>query len=81
MKDLVFITAYCPTEEQVDALEKCIDSVKKTECHILLVSHTHIPIHIQKKCQYYVYDYLNEISEDYNFFGNNFFATDDICIH
>jgi len=81
MKDLVLITAYCPTNEQLDALEKCLESVKKTGCHILLVSHTHIPIHIQKKCQYYVYDYLNEISEDYNFFGNNFFATDDICIH
>jgi hypothetical protein len=27
MKDLIFITAYCPTEEQEKALEKCVDSV------------------------------------------------------
>jgi hypothetical protein len=80
MKDLIFVTAYCPTEEQVVALEKCIDSVLKCGNHIALISHTHIPIHIQKKCQYYVYDYLNEISDDYNLFGNNFFAVDDIII-
>ena len=78
MKDLIFITAYCPTDEQIEALEKCLESVKKTGCHILLVSHTHIPIHIQKKCQYYVYDYLNEISDDYNLFGDNFFAAPNI---
>ena len=81
MKDLMFVTAYCPTEEQVVALEKCIDSVLKCGNHIALISHTHIPIHIQKKCQYYVYDYLNEISDDYNLFGNNFFAVDDIIIN
>ena len=81
MKDLIFVTAYCPTEEQVVALEKCIDSVLKCGNHIALISHTHIPIHIQKKCHYYVYDYLNEISDDYNLFGNNFFAVDDIIIN
>ena len=66
MKDLIFITAYCPTEEQERVLEKCIDSVLGTNNHIALISHSHIPIHIQKKCQYYVYDYNNEISDDYN---------------
>ena len=66
MKDLIFITAYCPTEEQEMALEKCIDSVLGTNNHIALISHSHIPIHIQKKCQYYVYDYNNELSDDYN---------------
>jgi hypothetical protein len=81
MRDLIFITAYCPTEEQEVALEKCINSILKYGKHIALISHTHIPIHIQKKCQYYVYDYLNEISDDYNLFGDNFFAADDIIIN
>jgi hypothetical protein len=63
------------------ALEKCIDSVLKCGNHIALISHTHIPIHIQKKCQYYIYDYLNEISDDYNLFGDNFFAADNIKIN
>jgi hypothetical protein len=42
-----------------------------------LISHSHIPIHIQKKCQYYVYDYNNEISNDYNLIGYNYFIFDD----
>ena len=73
MKDLIFITAYCPTEEQERALERCIDSVLKCEKHVALISHTHVPIHIQKKCQFYVYDYNNEISDDYNLLGHNHF--------
>jgi hypothetical protein len=74
------VTAYCPTEDQEVALEKCINSVLKCGKHIALISHSHIPIHIQKKCQYYVYDYNNEISDDYNLFGDNFFAVDNIII-
>ena len=50
-KDLIMVTAYCQTEEQENALEKCIDSVVNTGMHIALISHSHIPIHIQKKCQ------------------------------
>jgi hypothetical protein len=73
MKDLIFITAHCPTEEQERALERCIDSVLKCEKHVALISHTHVPIHIQKKCQFYVYDYNNEISDDYNLLGHNHF--------
>ena len=73
MKDLIFITAYCPTEEQERALERCVDSVLKCEKHVALISHTHVPIHIQKKCQFYVYDYNNEISDDYNLLGYNHF--------
>ena len=79
MKDLILITAYCPTEEQEAALEKCIDSVLECGKHILLISHTHIPIHIQKKCQYYVYDYNNEVVDDYNLMGyyHYFFFNDN----
>ena len=77
VKDLIFITAYCPTEEQEKVLEKCIDSVLLCEKHVALISHSHIPIHIQKKCQYYVYDYNNEISDDYNLLGSRSFYFDD----
>ena len=73
MEDLIFITAHCPTEEQERALERCVDSVLKCEKHVALISHTHVPIHIQKKCQFYVYDYNNEISDDYNLLGYNSF--------
>ena len=77
MKDLIFITAYCPTEEQEKLLEKCVNSVLECGKHIALISHSHIPIHIQKKCQYYVYDYNNEVSNDYNLLGYNHFYFDN----
>jgi hypothetical protein len=77
MKDLIFIAAYCPTEEQEKTLEKCVNSVLECGKHIVLISHSHIPIHIQKKCQYYVYDYNNEISDDYNLLGHNCFIFDN----
>jgi len=77
MKDLIFITAYCPTEEQEKQLEKCVDSVLECGKHIAIISHSHIPIHIQKKCQYYVYDYNNDISVDYSLFGSQSFYFDN----
>ena len=80
MKDLIFITAYCPTEEQEKMLEKCVDSVLRCEKHVALISHTHIPIHIQKKCQFYVYDYNNEVSEDINLLGFQSFYPNDFRI-
>ena len=76
MDDLIFITAYCPTEEQEIALDKCIDSVLKCGFHVALISHTHGPIQIQKKCNYYFYDYCNDISDDINLLGNQYFETD-----
>ena len=80
MNDLILITAQCPTEAQEKILEDCINSVIGLKHHILLISHTHIPIHIQKKCQYYFYDYLNETSDDHNLLGYNSFATSDFII-
>jgi hypothetical protein len=61
-------------------LENCINSVIGLNRHILLISHTHIPIHIQKKCQYYFYDYLNETSDDYDLVGFNNYTTSDFII-
>jgi hypothetical protein len=70
MKDLIFISAYCPTEKQEEALNRCIDSVSKLGFHILLISHSHISTYIQKKCNYYFYDYNNDVSDDYNLMGH-----------
>ena len=64
MNDLIVVTAHCPTEEQEKMLEGCIDSVIGLNYHVLLISHTHVPLHIQKKCNYYLYDYYNDINYD-----------------
>jgi hypothetical protein len=77
VKDLIFVTAYCKTEEQERSLEKCIDSVIKSDKHIALISHSHVPIHIQKKCNYYFYDYLNDISDEYKLLGLKYFSFDN----
>ena len=39
MKDLICISAYCPTEEQEIILERCVDSVRRYGFHIVLISH------------------------------------------
>ena len=77
MKDLVVITAHCPTEVQEKMLENCINSVVGLGYHILLLSHTHIPIHIQKKCNYYFYDYLNDVTQDDDLLYFNWYAIDE----
>jgi hypothetical protein len=81
MKDLIFITAYCPTEKQEGYLEECIDSVLKCGFHVAVISHSHIPIHIQKKCNFYFYDYNNDVSEDYDLLGHVTFFFGDKKLH
>ena len=62
--DLIFVTAYCPTPEQIDRLSKCIDSLPNDLFDIALITHSHVPLEIQQKCQYYIYDHLNDLSDD-----------------
>jgi len=73
MRDLIFITAFCPTEEQERVLEKCVDSVLKCGKDVALISHSHVPFHIQKKCHYYFYDHLNDVSDDCDFLAHHHF--------
>ena len=80
MKDLILITAFTPTPEYEEILEKTILSVKKTGFDILLINHSHTPIRIQKICQYYFYDHLNDVSEDPNLRSFEYFITDDFEI-
>jgi hypothetical protein len=77
MENLILITAHCPTYEQEKKLENCIDSVLSSDWHVALISHTHIPIHIQKKCNYYFYDYLNDTSDDVSLLGHQSFFLND----
>lgn len=64
MKDLIFVTAYCPTEEQVLRLDQCVESLQIDGFDLCLVSHSHVPLYIQKKCKYYIYDHLNDLEDD-----------------
>jgi hypothetical protein len=62
--DLIFVTAYCPTQEQIDRLSQCIDSLPNENFDIAIITHSHVPLEIQQKCQYYIYDHLNDLSDD-----------------
>ena len=65
MKDLIFVTAFCPTEEQIERLRRCINLLSAAKgFDLALISHTHVPIDIQKNCKYYIYDHLNELDDD-----------------
>lgn len=80
MGDLVFITAYCPTEEQEKSLDSCVDSVLQSGHHVAIISHSHIPVHIQKKCNYYFFDYLNDTSDNHELLGLKYFNFPDSTI-
>lgn len=79
-EDLIFITANCPTPEQEALLEQCVNSVADKGYDLAVISHTHVPIHIQKKCQYYIYDHLNDVSYDINLFGEKYFSFNEKII-
>jgi len=80
MKDLILITAYTPTPQYEDILEKTILSVQGSGFDVLLVSHSHTPLRIQKLCQYYFYDHLNDVSEDPNLRSFEYFIMDNLEI-
>jgi hypothetical protein len=77
MKDLIFITAYCPTEEQEKSLERCVDVVLRSGMDVAIISHSHISLHLQKKCKFYFYDHLNDISYDRGLLGHQSFSFDN----
>ena len=74
MKDLILITAYTPTPQHEELLERAILSVKKVGFDILLVSHSHTPLNIQKMCQYYFYDHLNDVTDNVDFRHFEYFS-------
>jgi hypothetical protein len=69
VEDLVFITAFCPYDEQIEELDRSVDSVNRLGFDVALLTHTHVPLYIQKKCKFYVYDHVNEISDDLDLRG------------
>jgi hypothetical protein len=75
MKDLILVTAYCPDEFRENTLRNCINSLSKfsQKYDIMIVSHTVIPIDIQKKVNYCFYDSKNEILTDWDLLNQPWF--------
>ena len=64
-KDLIFVTSYCPNEEQVKRLRNNVNNLRQLSgFDIALCTHLPVPIDIQGKCDYYLYDSFNELSDN-----------------
>lgn len=76
MKDLLLITAYCPDENRENILRNLINSLTKfkNKYDLMIVSHTPIPLDIQKKVNYFLYDSKNEILTDWDLLNQPWFA-------
>jgi len=64
-EDLIFITAYTPTTEQLERLDMCVNLLSKIQgFNLAIISHSTLPQSIQEKCQHYIYDYHNDLDDD-----------------
>lgn len=79
MKDLILITAYCPDEYREEVLRKLTNSLYefRDSFDTLIISHTPIPIDIQKKVNYCFYDSKNEILTDWDLLNQPWFNPND----
>lgn len=79
MKDLILITAYCPDEYREGILRDLVNSLYdyKEKYDLLIVSHTPIPLDIQKKVNYCLYDSKNEILTDWDLLNQPWFNPND----
>ena len=71
MKDLIMITAYCPDDTRENILRNLVTSLEKHKniFDVMIVSHTPIPLDIQKKVDVSLFDKKNEILTDNPFHG------------
>lgn len=79
MKDLILITSYCPDEHRETILRNLTSSLTrfKDTFDTLIVSHTPIPLDIQKKVNYCLYDSKNEILTDWDLLNQPWFNPND----
>ena len=76
MKDLILITAYCPDDNRENILRNLVSSLEKYKdsFEVMIVSHTPIPIDIQKKVEFSFYDKKNEILTDWDLLNQPWFV-------
>jgi hypothetical protein len=76
MKDLILITAYCPDDYRENILRNLVLSLEKykNDFEVMIVSHTPIPLDIQRKVEYCFYDKKNEILYDWDLINQPWFS-------
>lgn len=73
MKDLILITAYCPDDYRENILRDLVSSLQSSPFDVMIVSHTPIPLDIQKKVNFVWYDEKNEILTDWDLINQPWF--------
>ena len=75
MKDLIMILAYTPDELREDILRKLVGSLAKFKetFDVMVVSHTPIPVDVQKKVDVAIFDKKNEILTDWDLLNQPWF--------
>ena len=75
MKDLILITAYCPDDYRENKLRNLVNSLylHSQLFDLMIVSHTPIPLDIQKKVDLVIYDKKNEILTDWDMLNQPWF--------
>jgi hypothetical protein len=73
MKDLILITAYCPDDYRENLLRNLVTFLEDKPFDVMIVSHTTIPLDIQKKVNIVLYDKKNEILTDWDMLNQPWF--------
>jgi len=53
MKKIALISSFCDTQDKLNVLKKNIETLKKNDLDVLLMSPIHLPENIQSMCDYY----------------------------
>jgi len=79
MKDLIMITAYCPDDNRENILRNLVTSLEKHKniFDVMITSHTPIPLDIQKKVDFSLFDKKNEILTDWDLLNQPWFNPND----
>lgn len=68
LKDLIVVSAHCPTPSKEEKLENLIDKLQglRNNFDVLVVSHSPVKKEIQEKVDHFYYDSNNEILRDFD---------------
>lgn len=59
MKKILIIDTYPSTKEHIDCLINCVDRIKNKGYDVMITSHLPIPLEVQNKVDYFIYDKEN----------------------
>lgn len=76
MKDLILITAYCPTFEKIKVLHNLLKDLEnfRDKYDVMLCSHTKVDRLLQEYCDYYFYSKDNDVLTDIQYLQNGWVA-------